>query len=65
MEFLRIFNRYQIRFEQETGTGKAKTQVRIPEEVIRKKKDIYIAMDNALKQGGKQLKSLFYKVDVD
>ena len=48
-EFLRIFNRYQIRLEEEEGDGKRPQSVRIPEAILRLKKRIYMEINNAFK----------------
>lgn len=63
-EFLRIFNRYQIRLEEETS-GKKGVVVRVPEAIIRLKHRIYKEIHNALSQTKKTLRSLFSRVDID
>ena len=63
-EFLRIFNRYQVRLENELK-GKHTMTSRLSEDVVRYKQTIFREIDKKLKERSIPLKSLFAKVDVD
>jgi len=63
-QFLRIFKRYQMKLEGD-GDEREHKYVKIPEEIIRLKKDIYMTISKALQQTGKSLKGIFAKVDSD
>jgi len=53
-----------VKLEEDEGRKKG-TSIRIPEAIIKKKKDIYTELDKAFKLTNKTLRSLFSKVDVD
>lgn len=63
-EFLRIFNRYQVRLEEDEKRKKG-IVVRIPDEIIRMKKKIYEAMEKQFKASKKSLRTLFSRVDAN
>lgn len=63
-QFLRIFNRYEIKLEEESNTKKGPV-VRVPEAIIRLKHKIYKEIHTALTQHKKTLRSLFSRVDID
>jgi hypothetical protein len=61
---LRIFNRYQVRLDEDEKRKKG-IVVRIPDDIIRMKKKIFEAMDKAFKASKKSLRTLFSKVDAN
>jgi hypothetical protein len=56
-----------VRLEEDEGMNKrgASSSFKIPEEILRLKKRIYMEMNAAFKQAGKSLKALFSKIDID
>jgi hypothetical protein len=44
---------------------RAASSFKIPEEILRLKKRIYMEMNTQFKQAGKSLKALFSKIDID
>jgi Ca2+-binding EF-hand superfamily protein len=63
-EFLRIFSRYQIKLDENENKRKVAYD-RIPDDVLRLKKRIYVEMNKAFTSTGKSLKNLFDRVDID
>ena len=61
---MRIFNRYQIRLEEDEQRAR-RGHSRIPDDVLRLKKRIFMEMQGAFNKSGKSLKNLFDRVDVD
>lgn len=64
MAFMRIFNSYQSKMDDDDRQSR-KGYIKIPDEVIRQKKRIYDIVDKKLKENGKTIKQMFDLVDID
>lgn len=61
--FLRIFSKYQVQMDRETKVSAI--QKVISDDTIRKKKDLYMKIRQALNQTGRSLGEIFRKIDSD
>lgn len=62
--FLRIFNKYQVRLEDDEKNMR-RGPVKIPEEVIRLKKRIFTQINDSMLKYKKSFKEFFYNIDID
>ena len=63
--FLRIFQRYQLKLEEDESRSKKGANYRVPDDIIRLKKRVFTEVNSALVKAGKRIDMLFKKVDID
>ena len=63
--FLRIFQRYQLRLDEDDNRAKKNAAIRIPDDVIRLKKKVFQVINEVLTISKKKLESLFQRADID
>lgn len=63
--FMRIFQRYQLRLEEDDQRARQGAVFRVPDDVLRIKKRVFEQVHQALARAGKRLESLFSRADLD